>query len=87
MFYSGVYGHDDYEIMLPLVLMHLPSSAVVQQQSLYHCLPADLQSVLNVGMIIIILLHTSLFLLIMYFILIMYFLLIMYVFKYVSNLL
>ena len=49
---SGVYGHADYEVMLPLLLVHLPSSPVVQQGSLYHCLPEDLQAVLNVGMII-----------------------------------
>ena len=34
------------------MLIHLPNSSVIQQQGpLYHCLPDDLQAVLNVGMI------------------------------------
>ena len=50
-FNSGVYGHEDYEVMLPLVVLHLPSGPVIQQQPLYHCLPEDLQAILNVGML------------------------------------
>lgn len=46
-----MYGHEDYEIMHPLLLVHLPSSPVVQQGPLYHCLPEDLRAVLNVGMV------------------------------------
>ena len=40
--------------MLPLVVIHLPSGPVMQQQEqpLYHCLPEDLQATLNVGMLL-----------------------------------
>ena len=52
--YSGVYGHEDYEIMEPLVAIHLPSVPVLLRESLYQCLPERLQAVLNVGMVLII---------------------------------
>lgn len=51
MLCSGVYGHEDYEVMAPLVLIHLPSAPVRQQGALYHCLPEELQAVLNVSMV------------------------------------
>ena len=44
---SGVYGHEDYHMALPLLLVHLPSGPVIQKGSLYHCLPVELQAVLN----------------------------------------
>ncbi|XP_065908356.1 uncharacterized protein [Dysidea avara] len=46
----GVYGHEDYHMALPLLLVHLPSGPVIQKGSLYHCLPVELQAVLNQNM-------------------------------------
>jgi len=44
---SGVYGHEDYHMALPLLLVHLPSGPVIQKRSLYHTLPVELQAVLS----------------------------------------